>query len=432
MSSLAAVVSGASSAVSVIVSPGGARLRQLRTARDGRRALYGPAVLTLDPDALLEEARERAGGLEDLGDGPFTEPMALFLESLEQEARLNDLGRLIARERALLHTVNRLQYVEDRKRFPAIAEERVVAPVFIVGLPRTGTTILHDILAQDPASRAPMTWEVMFPSPPPEAATFATDPRIARCAATFPTAENEDEHARAFKAMHPMGATLSQECVVMMGEAMCTPLFHNQFRVPAYQDWVDDAADWSHVYAFHERQLQHLQWRNPGERWILKTGAHMWGIDALLERYPDARIVFTHRDPVESMTSYASLTTLVRSKGSDDVDRFEIAADWTARLRKVLMRAVDARARQHPDAVFHDMFFREFVRDQFGVVEQIYDALDLPMSGEAADRMRAFIADNPQGKHGVHAYTPEQFGVVPEKVRDAFSEYIDHFGLEAE
>ena len=215
----------------------------------------------------------------------------------------------------------------------------------------------------------------------------------------------------------------------MMGEAMCTPLFHNQFRVPSYQDWVDDGADWSHVYAFHQRQLQHLQWRNHGDRWILKTGAHMWGIDALLARYPDARIVFTHRDPVESMTSYASLTTLVRSKGSDDVDPHEIADDWTARLRKVLLRAVDARRQDHPDAVFHDMLFRDFVRDQFGVVEQIYDAFGLPMSGEAADRMRAFIADNPQGKHGVHAYTPQQFGVVPEKVRAAFSEYIDRFGL---
>jgi len=389
-------------------------------------------VIDLELDPLLAEARRRAGGLEDLGPGPFVEPFALFLESLEREARLNDLGRVIARERALLHTVNRLQYVDDRKRFPAIAGERIVKPVFIVGLPRTGTTILHDILAQDPANRAPMTWEVMFPSPPPEATTFHKDPRIVRCAATFPSVAEEDDHARAFKAMHPMGATLSQECVVMMGEAMCTPLFHNQFRVPTYQDWVDDDADWSHVYAFHERQLQHLQWHNPGDRWILKTGAHMWAIDALLARYPDARIVFTHRDPVESMTSYASLTTLVRSKGSDDVDRFEIADDWTARLRKVLMRAVDARRRDHPDARFHDMFFREFVRDQFGVVEQIYDALALPMSGAAADRMRAFIDDNPQGKHGVHAYTPEQFGVVPEKVREEFSEYIAHFDLAPE
>jgi len=209
-------------------------------------------------DAIVAEAANRTGGLDDFGDGPFLEPMARFLDSLNREAELNDMGRLIARERTLLHAVNRLGYVRDRREHPAIAQERIVAPVFIIGFPRTGTTILHDILAQDPDSRAPLTWETMFPSPPPEAATFDSDPRIARCAATLPTAETETERDRKFRAMHPMGALLSQECVTMMGEAMCTPLFHNQFRVPSYQDWVDHDADWSHVYAFHERQLQHL------------------------------------------------------------------------------------------------------------------------------------------------------------------------------
>ena len=239
-------------------------------------------------DSIVAEASRRTGGLTDFGKGPFLEPMALFLESLEREARLNGLGRLIARERVLLHTVNRLDYVNDRKRFPAIADERIVAPVFIIGFPRTGTTILHDILAQDPDSRAPLTWETMFPSPPPEAATTTTDPRIARCAATLPSAETETERDRQFRAMHPMGATLSQECVTMMGETMCTPLFHNQFRVPTFEDWVDHDADWSNVYSFHEQQLQHLQWRNHRDRWVLKTGAHMWGLEHLLRTYPDA------------------------------------------------------------------------------------------------------------------------------------------------
>ncbi len=196
----------------------------------------------LDPftvESFVAEGARRTGGLEDFGDGPFVEPLGLFLDSLENEARLNETGRLIARERALLHIVNRLNYVNDRKLYPEIAEQKIVRPVFIIGFPRTGTTILHDILAQDPDSRAPLTWEVTFPSPPPEASTFHTDPRIALTASMLPTPETETERDRQFKAMHPMGAELSQECVVMMGEAMCTPLFHNQFRVPSYQDWVD-------------------------------------------------------------------------------------------------------------------------------------------------------------------------------------------------
>jgi len=387
-------------------------------------------IEALDVEGVLRTASERAGGLEDLGDGPFVEPLGRFVDSLAAEGQLNDIGRLISNERMLLHTVNRLNYVEDRKRIPEIATQKIVRPVFIIGMPRTGTTILHDILACDPQSRAPMTWEVMFPSPPPRTATFNTDPRIAQCEATFP---GRDLQLPGFDAIHPMGAQLTQECVVLMGETMCTPLFHNQFRVPSYEDWVDTEADWSHVYDFHHRQLQHLQTGHSGDRWVLKTGAHLWGLDKLLETYPDARIVFTHRDPVKSMTSYSSLTTIVRRVGSDEVDPVEVADDWIGRLRRVLLEGIEIRqARDYPDAVFYDMHFPDFIGDQFSEVEKIYEALDLPMSGEGADAMKAFIDDNPPGKHGIHRYSPEEFGVDPDTVRSEFGSYIEHFGLREE
>jgi hypothetical protein len=381
-------------------------------------------------DALVAEARARAGGLDDLGPGPFLEPLARFVDSLNSEARLNEVGRYMARERILLHTVNRLHYVEDRKRFPAIADVTIEKPVFIVGLPRTGTTILHDILDQDPANRAPLTWELMFPSPPPTAEEAATDPRIAACQALIPTGDRQSE---LFKAMHPTGALLSQECVVMMGEAMCTPLFHNQFRVPSYEDWVDDEADFAPVYDLHRRQLQHLSWRKPGDRWVLKTGAHLWGLEPLLATYPDARIVFTHRDPVKSMTSYASLTTLVRTRGSDEVDPFEIAEDWTRRLQaKVENALVLRRSREYPHAIFYDMFFGDFVADQFAEIAKIYDAFDLPMSDAGAAAMQAYIASHPKGVDGIHRYEPEEYGVDPVAVRRSFANYIDAFGLQPE
>jgi hypothetical protein len=381
-------------------------------------------------ESLIAEARTRTGGLEDFGAGPFLEPLQLFVRSLESDARLNPVGQYIARERALAHIVNRLSYVNDRKLYPRIAQQKIVKPVFIIGLGRTGSTILHDILAQDPANRAPLTWEVTFPSPPPQTATFLTDPRIAQCEAGFPPM---DERREKFKAMHPMGAQLSQECVVMMGDAMCTPLFHNQFRVTQYQDWVDRAGDWAHVYEFHHRQLQHLQSGHTADRWVLKTGAHMWGLEHLLRTYPDARIVFTHRDPVKSLTSYASLTALVRSMGSDQVDRLEVAEDWNPRLKRALEHAIAVRsARAYPQAVFYDMKFSEFIRDQFAVVEKIYDAFDLPMTEEAAAKMKWFIADNPQGKHGIHRYSPEEYGIRPEVVRRDFRPYIERFELPPE
>ena len=159
----------------------------------------------------------------------------------------------------------------------------------------------------------------------------------------------------------------------------------------------------------------------------------MWGLEHLLARYPDARIVFTHRDPVKSMTSYASLTTLVRSMGSDDVDPLEVAEDWTARIKRVLEHSIEVRAKNdYPNAQFYDMHFRDFVSDQFAVVEQIYDAFGIPLTGVAADRMKAFIADNPKDKHGIHRYSPDEYGVDPRQIRESFRPYMERFGLEPE
>ena len=159
----------------------------------------------LQVDAVLEEASNRTGGLTDLGDDSdvYVEGLGRTLDSLRTEAQLNDLGHFIARERMLGHTVNRLGYVDDRKTDPAIAGQKIVKPVFIIGMPRTGTTILHDILAQDPANRAPLTWEVMFASPPPRAETFTTDPRIAMAAATFP----DRERRRLLAILRALGTT---------------------------------------------------------------------------------------------------------------------------------------------------------------------------------------------------------------------------------
>ncbi|HTJ63723.1 MAG TPA: sulfotransferase [Alphaproteobacteria bacterium] len=383
--------------------------------------------LNFTADSLIAEARERTGGLEDFGGGQFVEGLGRFVDSLRDDAMLNDTGVYIAKNVAMGHIVNRLNYVNDRKRYPEIARQKIVKPVFIIGFPRTGTTILHDILAQDPANRAPLTWEVMFPSPPPQTATFETDPRIATCEASFGPVRAAIPQ---FKAMHPMGAQLSQECVTLMGEAMCTPLFHNQFRVNGYQDWVDQGADWSHVYDFHHKQLQHLQSGHMLDRWVLKTGAHMWGLEHLLSTYPDARIVFTQRHPIKSLTSYASLTALVRTLGSDHVDKVEIAADWSVRLKDKLEHVWAVRmAKTYPDAIFLDVLFSDFVRNQFGVVEKIYDTFGLPMSEEGAAAMRKFIAENPPGVHGVHLYDPAEYGVRMDEVSDTFRSYIERFDL---
>ena len=309
-----------------------------RAARWARAVGVEPVRLT--EESLIRDAR-RATGLDDFGAEPFFEPLRRVLAALEDDAQLTWLGRTIARGELLRVLRNRLGLVAARRAHPEIARVEVHQPIVVVGLPRTGSTILHDILARDPAHRAPLTWECNEPCPAPEASTFESDPRIAAIDAEL---AGVDRLIPGFKSMHPMGARLAQECVVNMQQSMCSVLFHNEYRVPSYQDWLDDPAfDWRPVYAIHREVLQHLQWRCPRERWVLKTGAHMWSLDALLAEYPNACVVQTHRDPVKVATSYASLTTLVRAMSSDAVDPFEIAADWTPRLALALDRATAVR-----------------------------------------------------------------------------------------
>jgi sulfotransferase family protein len=399
-----------------------------RAARWVRAVGFEP--VSFDEERLIRDA-VGAAGADDFGPEPFLAPMRRVIDSLEREANLTWLGRTIARNELVRVLRNRLGLLATRRAHPEIARVEVHQPIVVVGLPRTGSTILHDILARDPAHRAPLTWECNDPCPPPEASTFDSDSRIA---SNDEQLAGVDRLIPGFKSMHPMGARLAQECVVLMQQTMCSVLFHNEYRVPSYQDWLDDPAfEWGPVYEFHRHQLQHLQWRCPRERWVLKTGAHMWSLDALLETYPNACVVQTHRDPVKVATSYASLTTLVRAMSSDAVDPSEIAADWTPRLARALERAIDVRdSRRFPGERFYDVHFRSFLADPMKVIEGIYGHFGIELTGEAADRMRRFIDENPQGKHGVHRYAPEEYGLDAATERKRFARYADRFGIESE
>ncbi len=394
--------------------------------------------IKLDEQSLVRAAKKQTG-LSDFGDGPFLEPMRLLLESLECDAQLSLLGRTIAKTEIIRLLSNRLQMVRDREKNPQIGDVEIRRPLFVAGLPRTGSTILHDLLAQDPNSRAPLTWECMHPSPPTERATYETDPRIEACDKQF---EGVDRLIPGFKAMHPMGARLAQECVVLTQHSFCSAIFHNEYRVTRYQDWFDSlsglpadsaAQSWPGVYDFHRRQLQHFSWRCPTERWVLKSGMHMWALEHLFDAYPDACIVQTHRDPVKVATSFASLTTLVRSMSSDGVDAAQLAADWTPRLAAALHHAIDVRdSGRVPSENVFDMQFTEFLAEPMSVVEKIYDHFGFELTGTAADAMHSFSSRNPPGKHGVHRYTPEQYGLDVRTERARFARYTERFEIEPE
>lgn len=391
-----------------------------------RRA--GLPIVRLDEGALVARA-VRQTGLDDFGDEAFREPLRRLLDAFEREARLTLLGRVIARTDVVRLLANRLWMTEVRRRHPGIDAGDVRRPIVIVGLPRTGTTILHELMAQDPANRVPMTWEVMHPWPPPERATYDTDPRIAEVERHFAGVERL---IPGFQSMHPMGARLPQECVALTAHDFATMLFSTTHDVPGYQAWLD-AADLRWVYASHRRQLQYLQWRCPAERWVLKSPGHLWALDALLAVYPDACVVHTHRDPLRVVASLASLVALLRALASDHVDRTAIGREWTERLADGLARATAIRDRGlAPTASVVDVHFRDFMRDEVGTVRRIYEHFGLDLTPDAEARMRRYLAANPQDRHGRHRYTIAAAGLQEAEERRRYASYVERFGVVAE
>ena len=402
-------------------------LRLLNGVGGALRAAGLPLV-RLDEASLLAEASRRAR-LDDFGDDAFRDPLRRLLASYESEARLTLLGRLIARRDAVRLLENRLHLADTCRRHPEIAAEPVRAPIVVVGLPRTGTTVLHALLAQDPENRVPMTWEVMHPWPAPERATYDTDPRIAQVERHF---AGVDRVIPGFKSMHPMGALLPQECVALTAHEFATMIYHTANRVPSYQRWLD-GADLRWVYRAHRRWLQYLQWRCPGERWVLKSPGHLWALDALLGEYPDVRIVQTHRDPLKVVASLASLVTALRSMATDEIDAHEIGADWTARLADGLERGMVARANgMLPPSQVLDVQFHDLVRDEIATVRRIYSHFGLTLSAAAEARMRAFLTANPREKHGAHRYALSAAGLDEATERRRYAAYEARFAIPRE
>ncbi|MBT4519287.1 MAG: sulfotransferase [Halieaceae bacterium] len=386
--------------------------------------------IELSEKALLEAAIAQTG-LSDFGDeSDWREGFCLLLTSLNEEARLTPIGRLIAFHEMLRHLANRLTVTADIKNHPEILEVAIEKPLFVVGLPRTGSTILHDLLAQDPDNRVPMTWECYNMSPPPESASYDTDPRITVCQAHL------DETAGAlipeFQAIHEMGAQLAQECLMLQAFDFKSVIFANQFRIPTYERWVESCNLLS-VYKTHKRQLQYLQWKAPRERWVLKSTGHLWGLDKLIEVYPDAQIVMTHRDPLKLIASHCSLVSMACSMGSDEVDQHEVAQMWSASWEDAMRRGIAFRDSGRPEAAdVFDMHFSELVIDQVGMVRRIYDHFGLTLTEDAVRRMREFIDHNPKDRHGTHRYTLEQFGLGPAAERERYRFYQDYFGVASE
>jgi hypothetical protein len=340
----------------------------------------------------------------------------------------------VVRGELCAYLTNRLRIVEHHRHNPGIRERDITQPLVIVGQARTGTTLLFDTLAQDPAHRVPMTWEVDRPLPSPRTATYDSDPRIAEAEATF---ELVDTVIPEFRSVHQLGATLAQECVRVTASAFTSAIFPTQYRVPTYLDWLlHDAVEDGQVaaaYTWHRRFLELLQSEHPGQRWLLKTPFHTWTLPQLMSEYPDALLVQTHRDPARVMASTTSLIATLRKLGTDSIDGPEIATEFSEIILAGLERTVEARVDGTvPPAQIADVRFAAMLEDPLSAARGVYHHFGLDLSPEAELRMKAFVAQNTRHPGGGHQYSFADTGLDLDEVRKATARYVAHFGVAEE
>ena len=391
-------------------------------------ARMGITPISLEEDSLFKAARKDAG-LSDFGPDTFRPGLAALLESIESQAKLTLFGRYFTRRQIIELLSHRLQLVDWRRRRPEITEEVIRRPLFIVGLPRTGTTLLYGLLAEDPGNRAPLSWEIDQPSPPAETETYLTDPRIASTQARF---DQVDRLAPGFQAIHPVGALMPQECIVSTASEFMSIRFQMCFGIESYDEWLLDQ-DMRPTYEHHRRFLQHLQSRHRAERWILKSPGHLGPLDALFEVYPDAMIVQTHRDPIRVIPSVAHLEYTMRLVSSDDVDPKRVGRQMLGVWAKLLNQGMESRA-AHPEREERilDVSMGEIVSDPVACVEKIYAYFDLPVSDEFRSRMRDYLDAHPKDEFGVHRYSLAAFGLEEEALNTAFKGYRERFNVTPE
>lgn len=379
------------------------------------------------PDRLIAAACEETGH-DDFGDDGWQHGLELVADGLVNDARLSIIGVEIAHLDLMRALKNRLDVIAWRKEHPEIASKGIDAPIVIVGQPRTGTTILYDLLAQDPDLRAPLTWEVDAPLPVPQPETYHDDPRIAIAQASI---EMSEQIIPGFLAFHPMGALVGQECVRITASEFTSMIFSVQYRLPSYYRWLMYDADHAGAYRFHRIFLQHLQSGVAGQ-WLLKSPAHLWQLDALLAEYPDALIVQTHRDPLNVISSIAALTHHLRRMGSDESDIAECAAQSYEEIVVGLEREMVLRdsGRVPADRVI-DVHFADFIKDPWATIGGIYRKLGRELRPDTEQKMRDFLAAHPgDGGHG--RYTWSDTGLDAGEVRERVSAYQERYAVSSE
>lgn len=371
---------------------------------------------------IIAKARA-ATGLTDLGDPAVCEGLERLVAASNAEARLSETGAQRWEANAVATLANRLRIVDYLTRHPELLERPVEKPLFVFGLPRTGTTLTINLLSADPARRCLLRWEALNSAPPAKAGALHSDPRFVA---------EQQKLAMAVKympqiaAIHYEDADSPTECQYPMALSFCAQIFDSMVNIPSYREWFFGTS-YLPALRFHKQLLQLLQAENGG-RWTLKNPWHPLFLDDLTTVYPDAQLVMTHRDPADVVGSACSLIRHVRPNFSDQVDLREIAAQMIATFDLMIARQ-DAYRDAHGEDAIHDIQYTDQLRDPLGEMRRLYARFDEPFTPEAEAAMTRLLAANPQGKHGRHVYTLEEFGMTARGVRAHFRDYIERFRI---
>jgi hypothetical protein len=374
--------------------------------------------------AVLRDRAQQQAGLDDFGADSFREGLEILVASLDDEAHLNDLGRMSMDRQIVDLLANRLQVEHWYSRHPEIDALEIVAPLIGIGLPRTGSTALACLLGADPAARSIRTWESMWPCPPPDAATLDSDPRAIKAQASM------DRRSRLFPrmtAMLPSTATSPTECQQFMGYDFKSQIFQAFAYIPTYVDWLNHRADLVPTYAYVKRVLKLLQWRCPPRRWRLKNPSHSLFIDSLDRVFPDARFVMTHRDVVSVIPSVADLYYELHRPYSDAVDLVLIGRETSDFCALAMQRMIAFRDAGN-DHRFFDIHFAPFQKDPFPILEALYAFAGEELTSQARNRMEAWRQSTPRDT-GYQRTDMTAFGLDSASLHGRFAFYSNRFNV---
>jgi len=380
----------------------------------------------LDLDRLIRTARRRTG-LAEFGDTPFIGPLSRFLGSCSTEASLGLIGRSATRWDVVRFLSNLLLLHDARARSPGIEAETIRQPIFVTGLPRSGTTFLHRLMMTDPDNRAPLVWETIYPSP----AAGGKQRRIARVARQLKAFE---WLAPAFRALHPLDATSPQECSEITAHVFRSLRFDTNYNIPSYRTWLDaDVVRHLPAYRFHKRFLQYLQHQDgAARRWVLKCPEHVFALEAIRAVYPDARLVFVHRDPVKVLLSQSRLTEVLRRPFTRQLDPRTLGPEesrrWLDGTRRMIAAGDDAG---FPDPVCH-VHHIDLISDPVNTVDGVYRHFGMTLPPRTGTAIEQYVAARPNGGYGGHRYQFEDHGLDEQRERARFRPYMLRFGVTAE